>query len=310
MPTFDSLSLRRALGSFATGVTVVTAQNAAGEKVGVTANSFNSVSLDPPLVLWSLAKKSSSYAVFKSAGYFCIHILSAEQMALSNHFAKSAANKFADIAYTLGLGNSPKLADCSATFECKLWQTIDAGDHYIFIGEVLAVDYAQRSSLLFHQGSYCLSIAHPDNITTTSNNESQQAPLHDNIFYLLTQAASFYEQHYVPKQMQMGEGFRTGEARLLLILKSGHTRTLASLTREMNMPVKSIENTIQFLLDRHYIAQDNAFLSLTAKGEAKAQALDALAKDYEARFLAPLEAKEKRQFKTLLSKLIRPQDDA
>lgn len=101
---FDSRAFRRALGNFATGVTVVTAADAAGNKVGVTANSFNSVSLDPPLILWSLDKRSSSLAVFEAASHFAVNILAADQIELSNNFAKPREDRFAGIEHRAGEG--------------------------------------------------------------------------------------------------------------------------------------------------------------------------------------------------------------
>jgi flavin reductase (DIM6/NTAB) family NADH-FMN oxidoreductase RutF len=100
--TFDPRAFRRALGNFATGVTVVTAADASGRKVGVTANSFNSVSLDPPLVLWSIDKRSSSHGVFEEASHFAVNVLAADQIDLSNNFARPRDDRFAEIAYEPG----------------------------------------------------------------------------------------------------------------------------------------------------------------------------------------------------------------
>ena len=135
--TVDPLQFRRALGNFATGVTIVTAQNAQGEKVGVTANSFNSVSLDPPLILWSIDKKSSSFSVFEQATHFAVNILSGTQIELSNKFSRRNIDKFADTNFQLGAGRAPILENCSAVFECERYQVIEGGDHWIIIGKVV-----------------------------------------------------------------------------------------------------------------------------------------------------------------------------
>ena len=97
MPQEDAGAFRRSLGAFATGVTIVTARNSLGEPVGVTASSFNSVSIDPPLVLWSLAKKAQSHGIFTESGHFAIHVLGAHQDEVSNRFAKSGTDKFAGV---------------------------------------------------------------------------------------------------------------------------------------------------------------------------------------------------------------------
>ena len=116
---FDARAFRRGLGNFATGVTIVTARGPGGEQVGVTANSFNSVSLDPPLVLWSIDKRSSSHAVFEAASHFAVNILAADQIELSNHFARPQAEKFTGVACESGVGSAPLLPDCAARFQCE-----------------------------------------------------------------------------------------------------------------------------------------------------------------------------------------------
>eukprot|EP01030_Chromulinospumella_sphaerica_P015565 gene15565-15376_t len=148
----DTRAFRRALGNFATGVTVVTAADASGRKVGVTANSFNSVSLDPPLILWSIDKRSTSHAVFEAATHFAVNVLAADQIDLSNNFARPREDRFAEIEYQAGAGGAPVLAGCSARFECEKYQQVDGGDHWIMIGKVVAFDDCGRSPLLYHQG--------------------------------------------------------------------------------------------------------------------------------------------------------------
>lgn len=157
---FDSRAFRRALGNFATGVTVITAADASGRKVGVTANSFNSVSLDPPLVLWSIDKRSGSHAVFEAAGHFAVNVLAADQIDLSNTFARPSEDRFAGIEHETGEGGAPLLPGCSARFRCEKFQQIDGGDHWILIGRVLAFDDLGHSPLLYHQGAYSRVLPH------------------------------------------------------------------------------------------------------------------------------------------------------
>ena len=148
---------RKALGAFATGVTIVTTLDANEEPVGVTASSFNSVSLDPPLVLWSLAKKSHSRDAFCSSGHFAIHVLADTQEDLSNKFARFGADKFDGTAWSSGSLRSPLLADYAAVFECKTRHLYEGGDHLILVGEVVAFDARDRAPLLFHSGRYAVS---------------------------------------------------------------------------------------------------------------------------------------------------------
>ncbi len=150
---FDPRDFRRALGSFATGVTIITTRGADGD-IGVTANSFNSVSIDPPLVLWSLAKNSRSLAAFADASHFAVHILASNQEELSNQFANSGIDKFNQVGVTRGANDIPLLEGCSARFQCRSAYRYEGGDHIIFVGEVVAYEHRPAPPLLFHGGRY------------------------------------------------------------------------------------------------------------------------------------------------------------
>lgn len=153
--TFDTRTLRDALGLFVTGVTIITTQTRAGEKVGITANSFNSVSLDPPLVLWSIGKHARSLEAFAEAEHFAVHILRDDQTALSQNFAKSGSDKFANVHTVPGLGDVPLLPDCAARLECTIYGRHEAGDHIIYVAEVEAlVCDKQARPLVYHGGRY------------------------------------------------------------------------------------------------------------------------------------------------------------
>lgn len=153
--TFDSRSFRDALGLFVTGVTVITARSPSGKAVGVTANSFNSVSIDPPLILWSLAETSSSLPAFNTSEFFAVHILREDQSELAKRFATSGIDKFEGIATIEGDGNVPLIDDCAARIECRTWDRHPGGDHIIFVGEVLRITADHDASpLLYHGGKF------------------------------------------------------------------------------------------------------------------------------------------------------------
>ena len=151
---FDSRDLRRVLGSFVTGVTVVTTTDDDGGFHGVTANSFSSVSLDPPLVLWSQAVKSHSHPAFFKAERFAVNILAEDQIELSNRFAKSSPEKFAGVEVDIGLGGVPLLRGCGAWLQCRVMSRVPGGDHTIYIGEVHLIAQAERKPLVFGNGQY------------------------------------------------------------------------------------------------------------------------------------------------------------
>lgn len=150
----DARAFRNALGQFATGVTIVTARGASGECVGATVSSFNSVSLDPPMVLWSLDKRAYSRAAFESSTHFAVHVLTLEQRELAERFAKRGIDKFETLQCRPGLGEVPLLAGCAACFECVTRHKYDGGDHVIFVGEVERFEHLAGSPLLFHGGAF------------------------------------------------------------------------------------------------------------------------------------------------------------
>ena len=154
-PSFSTADFRAALGMFATGVTIVTARGADGEPVGLTANSFNSVSLEPPLVLWSLARSAGSMPAFERGSHYTINILAADQHALAERFASKAADRFRDLMFREGAGGAPILDGAAAVFECFNRSRYEEGDHVIFVGEVERCEQrAGAQPLIFHGGRY------------------------------------------------------------------------------------------------------------------------------------------------------------
>lgn len=154
MTAIDSAEFRNALGRFATGVTIVTTADAEGRRFGVTANSYNSVSLDPPLVLWSLAKTSRSMDAFRQCEAFAIHILGAHQEELAKRFASRGNDKFAELDTHEGYAGVPLFDDCVAHFECVTENRFEGGDHTIFLGRVVNFEACDHEPLLFHRGSF------------------------------------------------------------------------------------------------------------------------------------------------------------
>ncbi len=151
----DARQLRQAFGQFATGVTVVSAAAPDGQPIGMTVNAFTSLSLEPPLLLWCLGRQARDAEVFANASHHVINILAADQQSLSDCFAGKSADRFADVAWTPGLGGAPVLAGCCANIEVTREQVLEGGDHLILISLVLACRIEPaRSPLLFHGGRY------------------------------------------------------------------------------------------------------------------------------------------------------------
>ena len=151
---FDPQAFRDALGSFVTGVTIVTARDGEGRPFGLTANSFNSVSLDPPMVLWSLSLRSRTLPVFRDATSWAVHVLAADQQPMSDRFARPGEDKFAGLAVVDGPEGAPLIEGCAARFGCRARFEYEGGDHAIFLGEVVDFDRREAAPLIYHGGRY------------------------------------------------------------------------------------------------------------------------------------------------------------
>lgn len=150
----DPQQFRATLGQFATGIAVVTAIAPDGRPAGVTINSFTSVSLDPPLVLWCLARKAATLPAFVAASHYAINILAANQEELSSRFAMPQDNRYAGLEWTPGSGGAPLLAGCCARLECRAETQHDGGDHLIFVGRVEHLSREERPPLVYHASRY------------------------------------------------------------------------------------------------------------------------------------------------------------
>ena len=159
---FDSRQFRDALGEFATGVGIICAGLGQGRYVGLTANSFNSVSLDPPLVLWSLSRRSACLPAFEAAERYSVNVLSAGQTELARRFSRPHEDRFAGVGYRLGWADAPLLDGCVAWFECVHHARHRAGDHMIFVGGVTTCARATGHGLVFHHGRFASVVPVPE----------------------------------------------------------------------------------------------------------------------------------------------------
>lgn len=160
MSAFDQRELRNVLGSFVTGVTVVTTLDSQGRPLGVTANSFSSVSLEPPLILWSQALTARSFPAFRDAERFVINILAEDQAHISQRFARAGEDKFSGVAIRDGIDKLPLIDGCTAYLECRKVATYPGGDHAVFLGQVEKIERRERKPLAFGGGRYMLAHAY------------------------------------------------------------------------------------------------------------------------------------------------------
>jgi len=297
---FDTIAFRRALGNFATGVTVMTTCHA-GRKTGMTANSFNSVSLQPPLILWSIVKTARSYEVFAQASHFAVNVLAADQIALSNHFARYSEDKFEGIEVETAPCGTPLLLGCAARFVCEKYQCVDGGDHWILLGKVIHFDDFARSPLLYHQGAYSALLPHPrqsTQATQTAANNHWESRLNDNVYYLMSQAVRSYQADYQPRQL--ASGFHTNEARLMLALHSGSLDTTTLLQR-VAVSAHEIGPALHSLHQRGLLdSNDYGEHYLTAAGLQQAESLWRIADEQQARVFASFTSTQLEAFRHML----------
>jgi 3-hydroxy-9,10-secoandrosta-1,3,5(10)-triene-9,17-dione monooxygenase reductase component len=297
MVVVDPLTFRKALGAFATGVTVVTAQGTDGRDVGVTANSFNSVSLDPPLVLWSLNRSSASLGAFTEGKGFAVHILAAHQQALSDRFASRAGNRFADLPFQRGIGGAPLLAGCVARFECRLAFRYDGGDHEILVGEVVAFDHSTLPPLVYHGGRYGA-------VTMLAKSAFADKDGRSELMHLLSRA---YHQLFAAERKEFTKRGLTEDAYLILRLLGTKDRqgfdALAQLVATAGRTLT--EATIAALQERGEVAceADGAFV-LTPSGRQTMVGLAAVRLAIEADAMELFDRSEADLLKNMLRRLL------
>lgn len=309
----DPHQFRHALSTFATGVTIVTTQDADGVDVGMTANSFNSVSLDPPLILWSLAKSSLSLPAFAAAEYFAVHILASDQEMLSSRFAKRGEDKFADLPLGRGLGNVPLLADCAARFECHTTFRYEGGDHVIFVGEVQQFEQSQRAPLLYHGGRYALALPKlAEHSLPAISSEPDSSFSQDFLIYLLGRA---HHQLFLELRREL-EAFGLNEDGwfVMSLLGVSDHRTLAELNQLLAYTGKRINYELVANLATHeYVILHGSYdpqvrVSLTERGRQAVIKLVAAGKAHESHATSNMDPGEQQLLKQALRRLIADTD--
>jgi len=269
--TFDPKAFRRALGNFATGVTIITTIGPDGEKVGVTASSFNSLSMDPPLVLWSSMKDARSCAAFENASHFAVNILASDQMDMSNHFARQQDDKFAGFDWEEGLGGAPIFPNCAGRFQCETYDKLDGGDHWIFVGKVVKFDDFGRAPLCFHQGSYSMVFSHPG-VTPRQDSPASVAPetsrMGNHKFFLMLRAIRAYQDRYQPKVTALDVNLI--ESRSLLVMSDIPDLSADQLAVHVNAPLEEVDAALANLVNRGMVAKQDEKFSLTDSGKSKA----------------------------------------
>lgn len=302
--SFDPKDFRRALGKFATGVTVITTRDEAGEDVGMTANSFSSVSMDPPLILWSVDKGNLGTKAYREADCFVVNVLNDSQVDISNRFARRGEDKFEGLDFSRGLGDVPVINGCASTFECRTWNTYDGGDHLIIVGEVLNYFYQESvRSLVFHNGRYALSEMHPAIRSREDAVPLEGGVLKDYVLYLLRQALFTYSSSFYPKLSAFD--ITAEEWRVLTLLADRSTLSAGEIGQLVSQPPQDLADTLAWLSEKELLTTEGEDrYCLTANGRSKASELLNLAFDHERIMLSDLDESEVAALQSGLKKLI------
>lgn len=302
----QSVEFRQALGSFATGVTVVTASAANGVMAGVTANSFTSVSLEPPLILWCLASTADSLPVFQDASHFAVNVLASTQVDISDHFARRQEDKFNAVRFRRGKGDAPLLEGCVTWLQCRTVERHEIGDHWVFVGEVIEFETTWEEALLFHRGSYGISLPLP--VDESRHDRAVDAGHYEDedLYSLLVQVIHTYQEKFESRQNRLvGSNY---EARILLLLRGGEGMEARELGGKIQVPRPELDDILteldrQDLINMSYDG-DRQVIELSGHGLEKAEKLRALARQHEADALALLRDGDAGRFKDNLIQLI------
>ncbi|HEV8315748.1 MAG TPA: flavin reductase family protein [Burkholderiaceae bacterium] len=301
----DKRAFRNALGTFTTGVTVVTTRDTAGRDVGLTVNSFNSVSLEPPLVLWSLARNAASLPAFVASEHFAVHILAADQEPLSNRFAQRGADKFSGLELARGEGGVPLLPGCAARFRCRTAYRHEGGDHEIFVGEVLGFEAFDRAPLVFHKGGYAVAVKKRPPVDAAAGAEPEASISRDALVYLLGSAHAMLLARMRPALA--ARALSDDDYFVLNILSVGLPRTVAELDALMSLAGRRVmQAQVDSLAGRGLVRPAAAGGWQLAEAGARAMLeMAAVAKAAEEDALQQIDYSEAHLLKHLLRRVIR-----
>ncbi|MEM9224792.1 MAG: flavin reductase [Pseudomonadota bacterium] len=298
----DKRALRQTLGQFATGVTVVTCLGPDGDPVGMTANSFASVSLDPPLVLWSVDRTARSFDVFAGAKAFAFSVLAQDQAGLSNRFASPGTEKFAAGGWSAGREGVPLIDHAAAHIECRQHATFEGGDHLIIVGEVLAFHRFTRRPLVFSQGRYGAVAPDPGTMAGAGKDAADMHPYDDFLVPLLFRA---YNHMFRAFSRTLSNQEATGaEMRILALLSAaGPLEAEPLLTRTM-LSRSSFSEARQRVIAGALATADGAKMNITEAGRTRLAELLREAAALERQSTQALDSAEVELLRDLLRKLV------
>ncbi len=303
-PVDDNRAFRRCLGQFATGVTIMTTCHE-GQLAGMSVNSFAALSLDPPLVLWSIRRQSASLTAFSQASHFAVNVLSAQQVDLSAQFSRPGDDKFAQSRWTPGLSGVPLLADTIASLQCRREQLIEGGDHLIVIGRVEHYARYGGEPLLFTQGRYAVTQEHPGaEQTSTSPTPFTPVPLGTEQASLLK--LLHFTSHHMSDRFdahRQAQGLSIAQFRIYSWLRA-QPHTLEQLRQHTYLGERDAKDTLGELLQLGHIEIDGTgTYRLTPAGRELADASARRVASFEAEILQGLPSQDIARAKDMLGSL-------
>jgi 4-hydroxyphenylacetate 3-hydroxylase, reductase component len=264
-PAEDVRGFRKCLGQFATGVTVITTQTPDGP-VGLTANSFSSLSLDPPLILWSIDLKSSRFRHFHEAEAFTINILASDQVHLSNHFTTAGPEKFDEVGWVPGKNGAPILNDVAGFLECTKHGEHVGGDHLIMIGKVGCAFRSEAEVLLFAQGKYGVPAEHPDNVRSVVVSDPELPVTRElKILATLFRANNRLTAEFGRYRAEMSRD----EHRVLIEIENRPGITLSELAEKTYLGLQATEDAVELFARKGWLDNTGDTLRLSEKGQQR-----------------------------------------
>jgi len=309
---FDPKEFRSALSTFTTGVTIITTRAENGDPIGITANSFNSVSMDPPMVLWSLDKSAMSLEAFTNNKHWNVHILSTEQEALSGRFASRGEDKFKGLELDQGINDIPLMKDCTARFNCRTAFIYEGGDHMIFVGEVLNFDKTDRPPLAFQSGKYAFTAQKPRDGGKLGATPPPECSYTEDLLGYLVGRAHFQLVASLKNTLQ-SQQLDEQQFFVLSVLTIQDNLTLKEINGFVDYTGSAVTtNEMQRLVDHDYVAKVSRDGSerymLTAHGRDVSLKQIAVAKAVEEQVAKQLGQGDAEALKILLKRLIKVTD--
>lgn len=302
-PAEDTRLFRRCLGFFGTGVAVITTRHH-GKNAGATVNSVASVSLDPPLVLWSISRTSRSFDIFQNAEGFVINILAKNQVDLSRHFASPAPDKFAQIATTPGWNDIPTIDGALAHIECQSVNSYDGGDHVIKVGRALNVCTFEGDPLMFVQGRYAVAVDHPGmrvRPEVPKHTEDRWEPVPNSMISLITRVNRLLLQKF--EEQRAAEGVHQSVTRAMDALGETPNITVSALAKKTFQGIRDTEDALTEMKSMGLAVQEGDRFSLTQAGYDSREAIRRRWLQFEAEELSDLSQKQIADTINVLSQL-------